>query len=200
MNISDTKLKILKAAAELISSQGYFNVSVREICEASRVTKPVLYYYFKDKEDVLAELIKEGYTRFKELTDKFINPDASFEENLDGLLKVYIHYSDTYPYLIKISTHVQLSPVPNKIKSLSAKLAEDAIKKIYSIFSKGIKEKYLNKDVELEMLVHSFIAPFGVFIAQSVILKNNKRTLKVNLKKYFDFWKSQFLKKGKKTE
>lgn len=197
MEISDTKLKVLKAAAELISSQGYYNVSVREICESSGVTKPVLYYYFKDKEDVLAELIREGYSRFKELTDKYITPSDSFEENLEGLFKVYVNYADAYPYLIKISTHVQLSPIPDRIKSLSAKLAEDVMKKIYSFFSKGIQEKYLSKDVELEMLVHSFIAPFGVFIAQSVILKSNKRTLKVNLKKYFEFWKSQFLKKGK---
>jgi len=196
MDIQDTKLKVLMAAAELVSTQGYHNVSVREICEAAGVTKPVLYYYFKDKEDVLAELIKEGHLRFKELIDKYIKADSSFEENLVGLYNVYVSYTNAYPYLIRISAHVQLSPLPEKIKSLSSKKTKEIMELINSIFTKGIKEKYFNKDIDPEMLAYSLTAPWGVFIAQGVLF-NNIKPLKDNLKKYFDFWKSQFLTKKK---
>jgi len=196
MEIPETKLKVLKIAAELISAKGFYNVSVREICEAAGVTKPVLYYYFKDKEDVLAELINEGFIQMKELYAQYIDPGASFEANLNGLLKVYQNYADSYPYLIRISVHVQIAPLPEKIKLLSKRRSEELISMITSIFAKGIKEKYFPIDIELGMLVYSLTAPFGILIAESILLKQNTKPLKDNLKKYFDFWKTQFLKKG----
>lgn len=191
----DTKLKVLMAAAELISSRGYHNVSVREICESAGVTKPVLYYYFNDKENLLANLIEEGQIRFKELFDKNIDPDSNFIDSINGLFNIYVDYTETYPYLIKISVHVQLSPLPEKIKILSRKKAMEVSELITSIFKKGIEEKYFDEKVEIEMLVNSLLAPLGMFIAQSVLFKENTAPLKDTLKKYFDFWNSHFLKK-----
>jgi AcrR family transcriptional regulator len=54
-----TKEKIFREAAELFSRDGYHKVSVREICEAAGVTKPVLYYYFGDKENLLFEMMRD---------------------------------------------------------------------------------------------------------------------------------------------
>ena len=196
MDTRGTKLKILIAAGELISTLGYHNVSVREICEAAGVTKPVLYYYFKDKEDVLAQLLIEGHSRFRELFYKYIHPGLSFEKKLNGLYRIYVIYARTFPYLIKISAHVQFSPLPKKIKTLNNHKGKEIQELIKSIFIEGIKKKYFRKDVGSEMLAYSLIAPFGAFIAESILLKNDIRPLKENLKKYFDFWKSQFLKRA----
>lgn len=197
MEPTETKYKVLTAAAELISIQGYHNVSVREICEAAGVTKPVLYYYFKDKEDVLSELIKEGNLRFKELLDINVKPEKSLEKKLHGLFKAYLKYTEIYPHLIRISIIVQLSPLPEKIKSLSTKKSNEIIEYVSALFVQGKKEKLFPEDADLEMLTYSLMAPFGVIIAQSVLFKNNVKPLKDNLKKYFEFWKSHFLSKGK---
>jgi AcrR family transcriptional regulator len=197
MNVQETKTKVLKAASELISAQGYCNVSVREICETAGVTKPVLYYYFKDKEDLLAALIEEGHQRFKELFDKYINTKSPFQENLDGLYKVYERYAENYPYLIRVRAYVQLSPLPKRIKRLSDIKSKEVLELITSVFAKGKKDKFFSKDIELEMLVYILVAPLGVIIAQTVLLEDNTSPLKNNLKKYFYFWKSQFLKKEK---
>jgi AcrR family transcriptional regulator len=193
----ETKEKVFKAAAELFSTQGYYNVSVREICEAANVTKPVLYYYFKDKEDVLAELIKFGNIRFKELLDEYIKPEESFAENLEGLCRVYENYSELYPYLIRIRIHVQLSPLPEKIKKLDSRESRELLSFITGIFAKGKKENFFNKNADLEMILYSLTAPIGVIIAQTVLFKGNQKGLKNDLKKYFQFWKSQFLKSEK---
>jgi AcrR family transcriptional regulator len=191
----DTRLKVLTAAAELISTRGYYHVSVREICLEAGVTKPVLYYYFKDKEDVLVEIIKESHTRFVELMEKYIHPEESFEENLEGLYKVYISYVKAYPSFIKISTHVQLSPLPEKIKKMTLRKKKELVQFIITIFEKGIKEKYFKPSDDSMMLIHSLLAPMGMFIAQSMLFKDNKNLLKDNLEKYFEFWKTHFLKK-----
>ena len=41
--------KILRVASRLFSEKGYANVSIRDICRASGITAPVVYYYFGDK-------------------------------------------------------------------------------------------------------------------------------------------------------
>ena len=47
---------ILKSATNLFVANGFNGVSMREIAEASQMTKAALYYHFKDKEDLICEI------------------------------------------------------------------------------------------------------------------------------------------------
>ena len=49
--------KLLEAAVRLFATKGYPATSTREIVEAAGVTKPMLYYYFQNKEGLLAAAI-----------------------------------------------------------------------------------------------------------------------------------------------
>lgn len=59
--------RLLEAALTLFNSKGYAATSVREIVEATGVSKPVLYYYFKNKEGIYLELMADTYATFQEL-------------------------------------------------------------------------------------------------------------------------------------
>ncbi|MBN1547267.1 MAG: TetR/AcrR family transcriptional regulator [Syntrophaceae bacterium] len=52
--------RLMHAAAGLFSQKGYAATSVREIVTAAGVSKPVLYYYFKNKEGIYHEIIRFG--------------------------------------------------------------------------------------------------------------------------------------------
>lgn len=56
---------ILTVSRKLFAEKGYAGCSIREICQAAGVTKPVLYYHFRSKENLYRELILEifGQTR-----------------------------------------------------------------------------------------------------------------------------------------
>lgn len=49
--------RLLTEALRLFTSRGYAATTVREIVEASGVTKPVLYYYFGSKEGLYLEIM-----------------------------------------------------------------------------------------------------------------------------------------------
>ncbi len=53
---------ILRAAVELFAQRGYAGTSTREICEAAGITKPVLYYHFRSKENLYQELMLDCFT------------------------------------------------------------------------------------------------------------------------------------------
>lgn len=195
METTDTKQKILDAAVDLISEKGYHNVAVREICERAGVTKPVLYYYFKDKEDVLAELIREGNRRFHDLIDKNIKPDDSFETQLEGLFHVYIRYAEENFSHIAIAINVELSPLPEKMKSLSREKTLEVTERILPVFTRGRDEGIFSDEDDLAMLAVSFISPLSVFILQCMLHHDPMARMREDLHRYYSFWKSHFLKK-----
>ena len=52
------KVKILKKAFDLMGKKSIKEVSMREIASVCNVTKPALYYYFKDKDEICYEIMK----------------------------------------------------------------------------------------------------------------------------------------------
>ncbi len=65
-NERETRMRtaIKKAAFALMAEKGLDKVSMREIAEKVNVTKPVLYYYFKNKEDLCFSIMEEHEEAF----------------------------------------------------------------------------------------------------------------------------------------
>jgi TetR/AcrR family transcriptional regulator len=61
--------RLLAGAVELFARKGYASTTVREIVEAAHVTKPALYYYFRNKEGIYLELMRAAETQFENLLD-----------------------------------------------------------------------------------------------------------------------------------
>ncbi|MGH8908266.1 MAG: TetR/AcrR family transcriptional regulator [Egibacteraceae bacterium] len=55
--IGTTRERVKRVALELFASQGYAETSLREIAERMEFTKAALYYHFRNKDDLLAELV-----------------------------------------------------------------------------------------------------------------------------------------------
>jgi AcrR family transcriptional regulator len=63
------KQAILRAAAALFRERGYERTRLDDIAQALNVTKPTLYYYVKNKEDILVEILQTGFGEIRrELT------------------------------------------------------------------------------------------------------------------------------------
>jgi TetR/AcrR family transcriptional regulator len=57
------RMRLLLAAAEVFARKGYSAASVNEIVEAAGVTKPVLYYYFQNKEGIFHAILEDTATQ-----------------------------------------------------------------------------------------------------------------------------------------
>lgn len=51
--------RILRAASDLFARQGFSHVSMRDVAAAAGVTKPAVYYHFRDKEALFEECLVE---------------------------------------------------------------------------------------------------------------------------------------------
>src|ERR1700691_2416142 len=57
---------VIRAAARAFNARGYHNTSIDEIAAALNVTKPTIYYYVANKEQLLLECIFAGLERVLE--------------------------------------------------------------------------------------------------------------------------------------
>jgi AcrR family transcriptional regulator len=62
--VDDTKERILTTALSLFAARGYNAVGVQEVCEASSITKPTLYYHYGSKRGLLEAIAKGRYESF----------------------------------------------------------------------------------------------------------------------------------------
>ena len=68
-SMETVRQRLLAAATELFARKGYAATTVREIVESARVTKPVLYYYFQNKEGIYLELMRQTFSNVDYLVD-----------------------------------------------------------------------------------------------------------------------------------
>ncbi len=67
----EVRKRLLTSALEMFTRKGYAATSVREIVEIAGVTKPVLYYHFKNKEGIYLDLFREPFRHFEDLLDSY---------------------------------------------------------------------------------------------------------------------------------
>jgi AcrR family transcriptional regulator len=53
--------KILTTTVSLLAKKGYENTTINDIADASGISRGLLHYYFKDKEDLVAEALTFGF-------------------------------------------------------------------------------------------------------------------------------------------
>jgi AcrR family transcriptional regulator len=70
MNADAQKEQILNAAAKLFIEKGFGGASMQEIAEALGVTRTAVYYYFKNKDEILTALVEEVTLRAKRLSSR----------------------------------------------------------------------------------------------------------------------------------
>jgi AcrR family transcriptional regulator len=77
---------IINAAMELFARKGYAGSSIREICHAAGITKPVLYYHFRSKEHLYQELMLDIFNQ----TRKNLLRLSKFRGSLRDRLVLYV--------------------------------------------------------------------------------------------------------------
>jgi len=80
---------VIRVAARAFNARGYHNTSIDEIAAALNVTKPTIYYYVANKEQLLLECILTGLERVLEPFRRPRPPGVSAREQLNEMIRHY---------------------------------------------------------------------------------------------------------------
>ncbi|MBI5623525.1 MAG: TolC family protein [Elusimicrobia bacterium] len=117
--------RILLAAIKLFAEKGVDRVSIREIVAALGVTKPVLYYYFKDKED----LCRAVFARYAEEAGKVhaeaaAGSDAPLEDQFAGALEGHLAFFKQKPEAVRFALQTMMCPRTSGIARIVSEFDE----------------------------------------------------------------------------
>jgi len=168
--------RLLAAALAVFNEKGYAAASVREIVESAGVTKPVLYYYFGNKEGLYLELMKNSYRSFESLVADFASVEGSawekiirlcsdlFETSRERLPEVRlihaIHYGppqgaphfDLEAYLVELMELIERLVSEGMSKGeLARHNAEDVARAIIAILTSAINDQLSKREPRLEL-------------------------------------------------
>jgi len=102
--------RILHTALELFSKKGYDATSVREICEASGITKPTLYHFFGSKDGVYRALVDGALEGFhQEIATRVARPGAA-AERLRSVARAYFEYAAREREMVRFMLSLIYSP------------------------------------------------------------------------------------------
>jgi AcrR family transcriptional regulator len=80
---------VIRAAARAFNEKGYHNTSLDDIAAALEVTKPTVYYYVSNKEQLLFECFLAGVEQIRAAFREVKQLDVSARDRLNAVLRHY---------------------------------------------------------------------------------------------------------------
>lgn len=153
-----TRRRILETATALMAEKGPDAVSMREISARLRITKPVLYYYFKDKDALIRAAFEEGTKHFRELYSEMNRPGLTLERKLERLFSEHLEFIRRYPDMPKCSLRMMASPPGGVLASLARDLKQRNSRALRELFAKERLSGHAAED--LLQMVRAVLAYF----------------------------------------
>jgi AcrR family transcriptional regulator len=186
----ESKQRILSAASRIFAEKGYSGARIDEIAREARVNKALIYYYFKNKEAMLQELLQ---TFFRESTELLLNfvERGGFAEDAEKNKRLfedeYERYLEGNADLLRILLTESLKgdvkePALFRLVDLSGNDQDQRIKGIEDTVKISEKE-------QRQMLVTEFFTGVMPFVAYVVLKDKWCRHFKISpqeLKECFD--------------
>ncbi|MCL4215530.1 MAG: TetR/AcrR family transcriptional regulator [Candidatus Hydrogenedentes bacterium] len=107
---NETQQRLLDSALTLFAEQGYDGTSVREIIERAKVTRPVLYYYFENKEHLFRQLLEAWFSELIAGMDKALETAAGYRARLQALMDNAFEHANRSPEVLQLVFQAFFSP------------------------------------------------------------------------------------------
>jgi len=81
---------VLRAAAQAFNENGFHKTSLDDVAERLNVTKPTIYYYVKNKDQILFECVRIGLEMLEDASAQVEGTEATGLSKLIALWRVYV--------------------------------------------------------------------------------------------------------------
>ncbi len=129
---------ILAEATHLFVAKGYNGVSMREIAQASGVSKAGLYYHFADKEELFLMILQEYLQRLSDGLDEIFQKDAGARQQVQALVSLIFAQPPEERAIIHLAGQELANVHPEKRVGFLSLYHEQFIGKIEGLLARGM--------------------------------------------------------------
>lgn len=149
------RLSILRAAARIFAERGYHTTSVAEVAEALGVSKPFLYYYLKNKEDILFECSRIATAQLGDVLEEVRAARGTGWERLRLLFRGYARVMST-DFGICLIRSTTPGSLPGELRERLYKGRRRLNREVERLVAEGIADGSIRA-------VHPRLASFALF-------------------------------------
>ncbi len=132
---------ILSAAREIASAEGWRAVTIRKIAAIIEYSPPVIYEYFDSKDEILLELVRQGYAEQLEAVQRAGRSARDPEEALLSVAHAWLNFAFRSPDLYQVMYGLGGVSFPTtELQKEGEKIAEAIGEVIEEILRKNGKE------------------------------------------------------------
>lgn len=150
------KAIILETAKDLFFQNGFLNVTMKDIANATELSTGAIYLYFKNKEDIFAGLAALGSQKLDKIVDNVLSKKNVLEEKnikkfINDYLKIYNEFGCYFDVLLlnyRGRGEVKLSE--DYAKAIR-ELTEQSLFKVVNFFSSSLGKKSVDSDKAINL-------------------------------------------------
>ncbi|MCP4639876.1 MAG: TetR/AcrR family transcriptional regulator [bacterium] len=147
---NETEKRLLDSALSVFSEKGYDGASIREIIERAGVTRPVLYYYFENKEQLFCRLVESWFHQVLAEMDGAIGAADGLRGQLVTMMRFAFEHAERSAEVVRLIFHVFLAPSLQDIDLDREALVEQRLGRVVAIMKAGMATRELREgDPEL---------------------------------------------------
>jgi AcrR family transcriptional regulator len=162
--MEDIRTRISHAAQDLFLRDGIDGVSMRKVAEKVGVTAPAIYRYFRDKDELLNEIIQSGLKILEDYLKPALEADNPYER-LHLLIDRYLDFAIEQPKYFDFAFLVpsrDMSDIPEEIQRHNWTTFRMAVEQVSMCMEQGTfrREDPLETTILLWATVHGLVILF----------------------------------------
>ncbi len=182
--ISFNRKNILEAADKLFTQNGIEKTTMDMIAVEAGYSKPTLYGYFKDKNEVYFALVLDFMQKITKQVNSIATKELPFIDTYKKICEFVFWLAVRYPLYFegligKINVDISNSETPKIYKELYER-GEELTGTIEQLIQKGKDENIINNDLENAAVILYLWSSLSGIIRMSLLKKDYIKILKLN--------------------
>ena len=137
---NDTEERLLDHALTLFAEKGYEAASVREIIEATGVTRPVLYYYCSNKEDLFKRLVHWKHDEAYRELGRIVQETQGCANRLRAIIRASFAFCAADPRVPQIMFQTTFGPTIPGIAEFMAEVGKLRFLLVHQVMQEGLND------------------------------------------------------------
>jgi len=187
---SDTRKHILQAALRIFADCGYAGTSIQQIVDKAGVSKPALYYYFSDKEDLFQALVHQAHDERYQLMQEAAATGSTVAEKLEEIMSAVFEFALKNRELMRLAFATAFAaPGETPARSKCCEKGKRNFEFIRSLIEIGLASGELNPDFSLDELAMGIYGQLNTHIMIQVLAPEcplNRSTAQRIVRLFFD--------------
>jgi AcrR family transcriptional regulator len=170
----DRRRQILDAAQQVFAAKGFEGTSIKDLAKAAQISPGVLYWYFKDKTDLLVSLMTERIEAALGQLPASVSFDAPPEQFLPQFARFYIGLFELPMNAALFKIVITSTPsFPPAIRQVQASMVNRVLSTVQGYFARQIEAGRM-RPCNTEAATRTFMGSVVAFLLLRHILQDKR--------------------------